>query len=64
MTGMKETGIDTSMTEIAVEIGDGSVNAIHGMTETAIIGGRSPNPGPLQGRNPKTGHSVCLLISG
>lgn len=62
MTGMKETGIDTSMT--VVEIGDGSVNAIHGMTETTIIGGRSPNPGPLQGRNPKTGHSVCLLISG
>lgn len=62
--GMKETGIDTTMTEIVAEIGEGSVSVIHGMTETAIVGGQSPNPGPLQGQNPKTGHSVCRLISG
>lgn len=61
---MKETGIDTTMTEIVVEIGDGSVNAIHRTTETAIVGGQSPNPGRLQGRNPKTGRSVCPPISG
>lgn len=64
VTDMKETGIDTTMTEIVVEIGDGSVNAIHRTTETAIVGGQSPNPGRLQGRNPKTGRSVCPLISG
>lgn len=59
-----ETGIDTTMTEIVAEIGEGSVSVIHGMTETAIVGGQSPNPGPLQGQNPKTGHSVCRPISG
>lgn len=60
---MKETGIDTTMTEIVAEI-EGSVSVIHVMTETAIVGGQSPNPGPLQGQNPKTGHSVCPPISG
>lgn len=64
VTDMKETGIDTTMTEIVAEIGEGSVSVIHGMTETAIVGGQSPNPGPLQGQNPKTGHSVCQPISG